>query len=107
METKQVGGLLLAVIMLASGGTLYLQDAGSKSSCSTGWTYKADGLWSCGARTSYCYDVTNSSTNKNYWCIVGKPFFPEVLNNNSVSVICGVKQYSCNQTECVDISRAC
>lgn len=105
METKNVGGLILALVMLSSGATLYLQDTGSKSSCVSGWTYKGDGIWSCGARVNYCYDVYNSSNTANYWCKIGKPLVPEVLNNNTelITGACEENGYSCDQIKCTPI----
>ena len=70
MVTKKImyNGLLTLMIILASGTAIYLQDAGTKTSCLKGWVQINESTWSCGTRTEMCYNVTNSANTPNYWC---------------------------------------
>lgn len=80
MENKnylQIAGMLVCAIILSSGGTLYLKDLGTKTSCKTGFQYidsgQYEGYYACytstGARYELCYEVYNSANTENYWCM--------------------------------------
>ena len=77
MENRIVlGGIVTLLIALSSGVTWYIQDAGTKTSCKTGWIYvetgNYEGYYKCststGDRFESCYSITDSSNTKNYWC---------------------------------------
>ena len=76
---KIIEGISL-VLLIITGGYIYIEDAGSKTSCRAGWlditTGEYEGYHKCitnsGDRVQLCYDVYNSSNTENYWCQKGK-----------------------------------
>jgi hypothetical protein len=49
------GGIMTLIILMSSGITYYIQDSGTKSSCSTGWNYLSEGKYSCVGCLYYFY----------------------------------------------------
>lgn len=104
METKTkmiYGGILTLMIALSSGITYFIQDTGSKSSCTTGWQYLEEGKYQCGTRTQTCFEVYDSSNTKNYWCKIGKIVFKNITQetpttNQEIKSL----QYICDKNKC-------
>jgi hypothetical protein len=101
---SNLGGLVLLAILLSTGTTLYVQDAGSKTSCSTGWNIVESGVnegqYYCSISNKYqlCFDIKNSSSTKDYWCEKGTSVIPKQLNPEITGT-----QYLCNSVNCVKI----
>ena len=64
MTYKQIGGILLALIVLGSGG-VYIKEASGYKTCSTGWILQEDGRFECDSRDlepQYCYRFSNPNS---------------------------------------------
>ena len=74
-----IAGIITLLITLSSGVTWYIQDAGTKTSCKTGFQYVNEGMYegyyvcktASGDRYEMCYEVWNSANTQNYWCQKG------------------------------------
>jgi hypothetical protein len=75
-----IAGIITLLITLSSGVTWYIQDAGTKTSCKTGFQYVNEGMYegyyvcktASGDRYEMCYEVRDSANTQNYWCQKGK-----------------------------------
>ena len=73
---KQILGILVAIIVLTSGTTLFIKEGQTKTSCKVGFEYvnigEFEGQYSCttlsGKRYEVCFEVYNSSNTENNWC---------------------------------------
>ncbi len=74
-----LGTLLVVMIVLSSGITFYVKDAGTKTGCRAGWeaypSGEFEGYYKCttsaGIRTDLCFEVFDSANTQNYWCQQG------------------------------------
>ena len=109
MDYKIIAGILLAIIATATG-TIYLEDAGSKTSCKVGWVLEDSGQYSCttssSVRLEWCYNVYDSANTINYWCQKGnvvvvetetEPPIPTPERFNSDTIICSYEPYGCRE----------
>ena len=80
MNKTTIGVIEFVIILLSVGTTIYIKDAGTKTSCRNGFEYilngEYEGYHSCttssGIRYELCFEVYNSSTGRvNYWCKKG------------------------------------
>lgn len=54
----QLGGILVAIIVLTGAGTVYVQESTGYKSCSTGWVLQDNGQFVCESRDldpQWCY----------------------------------------------------
>ena len=74
---KEIGGLLISIIILSSGATIYLQETGKYKSCSGGWILMEDGKYECPTRDidpQWCHHGSNEGPeNIGYRCYLGLP----------------------------------
>ena len=77
IKLKEIGGLLISVMILASGITIYLEETGKYKSCSGGWILGGDGKYSCPTRDiepQWCHHGSNEGPeNIGYRCYLGIP----------------------------------
>ncbi len=77
IQLKEIGGLMLAVIALASGVTYYLQETGDYKTCSGGWIQMEDGMYDCPTRDvlpQWCHHGSDEGPdNIGYRCYIGIP----------------------------------
>lgn len=74
-----IAGIVTLLIMLSSGVTYYIQDAGTKTGCRAGWQIvesgEYEGYYKCttasGDRYEVCFEVYGTSNTENYWCKQG------------------------------------
>ena len=90
VETKtiQIGGVVTILLLLLGGTTIYIQDAGSKTSCNDGWRIQINGKYLCNntSKTEICFNTSaraSSPYTPNYWCQRGKIVNVTLPENNT------------------------
>ena len=79
LSYKQLIGGILVLVMMTTGGTVYVKDLGTKTGCRAGFEYvdsgEFEGQFRCVTQSSTryetCFEVYNSSNTENYWCRKG------------------------------------
>ena len=86
IKLKEIGGLLISIILLTSGAVIYLQESGKYKSCSGGWILGEDGKYDCPTRnieTQWCHHGSEDGPdNIGYRCYLGIPIIIEEQESN-------------------------
>lgn len=78
MNYTQISGVVMLIIAI-TGGSVYLTSTGENTGCKSGWKLITDGerigQYVCESSTpdrfNWCYELRNSSSTVNYWCVIG------------------------------------
>lgn len=77
ISIKQMSGIIVTVLVLAGGGTYYLQETGSYMNCPGGWILREDGMYDCASRNinpQWCHHGSEEGPeNIGYRCYLGIP----------------------------------
>jgi hypothetical protein len=69
-----LAGIILAVLTIAGGSTVYLEKTNDYANCQGQWNLGEDGMSTCSKTgvKQYCYDIENRGGGWNR-CLIGKP----------------------------------
>lgn len=86
----QIGGVILTVLILSSGATIYLQETGSYKNCNGGWALTETGQYHCESRDIYewCHHLSSSA----YRCYLGIPI--EIEEEQEEAKVVATKDYT-------------
>lgn len=77
IKLKEIAGFLIAVIILSSSITYYLQETGKYMTCKGGWVLREDGKYDCPTRdieAQWCHHGSEQGPeNIGYRCYLGIP----------------------------------
>ncbi len=77
IKLKEIMGVLISVIILTSGATIYLQETGKYTNCKGGWILREDGKYDCPTRDiepQWCHHGSDEGPeNIGYRCYLGEP----------------------------------